>query len=514
MIIQPGEYTPVRPMLVHQEKAFAASVNSPAYGLFFEQRCGKSKVIFDTVFANYRTGPFHIDAFLNIAWPSGVHRVWGTDELPKDQPETIPVECVIWQSGKMEQRKNREALERLLTFTGLSFLSVNCEATLTDVFWKYLAHFLRARRVLVNADESSWAASPNSARTKRLLAISRHPHVLMKRITDGTPCAESPLDLWAPLAFLDPKILQCPTFFSFKARYAVQEEGYAAGGRTFKKVVGYRNLEDLQARIAPFSHRVLRAEVSDAPPKVYQRRLFALSPAQRRVYDSLRDEYRAELSYGEVTVAHVLTRLLRLSMISRGYFPPERVGVVCGQCEGEGCDRCENIGVVVEDTPLVRIDHEHTPALDALSEEMRLTRGPLVVWTRFHQDTTDVLGVIQTTGRSVGRYDGTVPMAKREQDYLDFKDGKLDALVGTSSSGLTRGHDLSRAETMVCYSDGYSLRNRLQWEDRAETLTRRISTGIVDLVAEDTVDEQRVAIQRAKRTLSDMVLRDPPSSWL
>ena len=504
-----------RAPLAHQELGLARSLEKAAFACHYEQRVGKTFVIFRTAFENYRRPPFNIDALLNIAWPSGVARVWTEDELPKDRPAEIPVETVLWQSGKMEQRRNAEALERLLTFDGLSFLSVNCEALLTDVFWKYIARFLRARRVLVNGDEASgWFGSPGAARTKRMLAIGRHPHAVMRRTTDGTPCAESPLDFWAPFQFLDPKILQCPTFFSFKVRYAVQEEGYAAGGRTFKKVVGYRNLDDLQARIAPYSHRVLRSEVSDAPPKVYQRRLFQLSQAQRRVYDSLREEYRAELSYGDVTVAHVLTRLLRLSMISRGYYPPERVGVICASCEGEGCDRCENVGVVVEETPFVRIDPNASPALDALALELRLTRGPLVIWTRFHQDTTDVVDLVRSTGRSVGRYDGTVPMAKREDDYLKFKDGQLDAIVGTSSSGLTRGHDLSRAETMICYSDGYSLRNRLQWEDRAETLTRRISTGIVDLVAEDTVDEQRVEIQRAKRTLSDMVLRDPPSSWL
>jgi hypothetical protein len=496
-----------------QAEGLRRSVHEPAYALLYDPRVGKSKVVTDTLTLNYRVPPFEIDAALIISWPSGVNRVWIEDELPKDLPPDLPVRAVVWRSGKMDNKNNREKLAELLKFPGLSVLSMNCEALNTPLGWAYVAKFLKARRCVVVADED-WAASPGSSRTKRLLAIGRHPNAVMRRFLSGTPADESPLDLYAPFCFLDWHILGYRTFWSFKSRYAELEERYLPSGHTFKQVIGYQNLDELQEKLSKFSHRVRRSEVSDAPAKTYQKRYFQLSPRQRQFYDKLRDEYSAELSQGEVAVPHVLDRLTKLSMVARGYYPPQRVGVVCPRCEGDGCAACGDIGVAVEVTKLERIDPEHAPAGEALAEELRLARGPLVVWCRFIVDVDDAIDTLRNAGRAPGRYDGTIGQGERESSYLAFKAGEVDSLVATGTSGLSRGHDLSRAETLLYYSDGYSLRSRRQTEDRAETVDRRISTGVVDLIAENTVDEARVAAQREKLTLAEMLMRDPPSRWL
>ena len=77
-----------------------------------------------------------------------------------------------------------------------------------------------------------------------------------------------------------------------------------------------------------------------------------MTDRQRAVYDEMREGYTIQLARGEVTVPDVLTRLTRLSMIARNYYPPERVGVWCQVCKGTGrlsdgveCAKCEGIGI-------------------------------------------------------------------------------------------------------------------------------------------------------------------------
>jgi hypothetical protein len=502
-------------MRSHQKAAFDASWDKPYWGYLFDPRVGKTKVVLDVLAANY---PARVNAALIVSYPSGVNRVWGEDEVPKDIPSALNPATVVWRSGKMESKLSKQKLSELLIWDGLTILSVNCEAIITEGCWKYVQRFLDKRRVLVCADESSFMASPGAARTKRMLAIGRHPNAVMRRITDGSPVDESALDLWAPCAFLGGRgehPLGFRTFYAFKARYAKLDKGYARG-RQFEKVVGYRNLEELSEKLARFTHRVRREDVSDAPSKTYQKRLFQLSPVQRKVYDRLREEYVAELSDRQLTIANVLDRLTKLSMVARGYFPPTRYSNPCPACKGvqRDCPDCEGLGVQIDHVPLTRIDPERNPAQEALRLEVASCRGPLIVWCRFRLDVEDALKTVRESGRLTGQYDGTIAAAEREASYLAFKGGELDAIVATVGSGISRGHDLSRALDLIYFSDGYSMRGRRQTEDRAETINRQVSTGIIDLIAEDTVDEARLEAQRNKRSLAEMIMRDKPSKWI
>ncbi len=495
----------------HQEEAFNRFKDANAFALFWQQRVRKTKVILDI--AAYRYARSEIDTLVIIAYPSGTHRVW-LDEAPKDLPPDLPYKVVVWRSGKMGKKQPngryiyRPEMEELVTLNGLSILTINCEALLTDLCWSYLGKLLRGRKAMVVGDEISWAQSPSSSRTKRLLALGRHPNVVIKAGLDGTPATESPLNLYAPCAFLGPQLLGFSSFFTFRNRYAVLEEGYAAGGsHTFKKVVGYQNLDELSQKLNKFSSRLLRTDVSSAPVPTYVTRYFALTDKQRAAYNQLREQYTAELdALGTYPVAAVLKRMLRLQMIARNYWPPEREGQLCAKCEGEGCEVCDNLGVVIHTTSLQRIDPAANPAQQALVDELAASVEPTVIWCAFRQDVSDALEV--ASAYRAARYDGTVAPDEREAAYQGFRTGQYDTLVATIGSGLQRGKDLTRATRLAYYSNVYSARARQQSEDRAESLDRTISTGIIDLIAEDTRDLEIIELLRQKKSLEQLVLGD------
>lgn len=499
----------------HQLEALRRSWDRPTYALFMEERTRKSKVIVETAVIHRYLG--NLDGALIIGWPNGVQFTWATD-WGLDWPDELPYTIAAWRGGGVNK-----AAYAALNFDGFAVLAFNCEALLTKAAYDLIGKFLKTRRCLVAADESSWAKSPSSARTKRLLAIGRHQNAVYRRLLDGTPAAEGSLDLWAPCAFLDPKLLGHPSYFTFRNRYAQMEVGYAGGGRQFAKHAVdsdgrklYKNLPELSEKLSRFSFRVRRREVADVPEPEYRSLFFELTAKQRAVYDRLDGEYVADLRRGVLPVSMAITRLLRLQMISRGYYPPEVTGAVCPACGGAGsedCPRCEGLGVVPVRAELERIDDDN-PALDALIAELESRPvEPIVVWTRFRQDVDDVTNALAYLGRRVGRYDGSIPVARREENYAAFRAGALDALVATTGSGVTRGHDLSVANLVFYYSNSYALRDRLQSQSRTESLDRRCPTEVIDLIGVDTRDGPIVETLRSKRAVAELIQGDPSSKF-
>ncbi len=125
----------------------------------------------------------------------------------------------------------------------------------------------------------------------------------------------------------------------------------------------------------------------------------------------------------------------------------------------------------------------------------------------------DAAEAVRAAGRVPLWFYGPVAPQDREAAYHAFRDGAGD-LIATIASGLSRGRDLSRADTIIYYSNEWSLRLRGQSEDRAEGLDRTRSTGIVDLVAADTRDLDVIEALRAKKSLAELVMGDEPTRWI
>lgn len=531
------------------------------FALFHEQRVRKTKIVLDIFRRHWERG--EASFLIVMAWPNGVQHVWRS-EIEQDFPPDVlaATRCVVWQSGRMASRAAKAELDELATHsTGPCILALNCDALKVDQLWKYLDRITHRRKVMAVADESDWAANW-TARTRRLEAIGRRPNVRYRAILTGTPVDEAPTDVWHQFQFLHPGLLGFADKNAFRNRYcAYEEEEYESapaeldpatfaivrppvmawrrkkGGRFDPKtrkpamrydrasgnmvpieydiLKGYVNLDELSAKIDAVGSRVLRRDVSDAPPQIFQSRVFEMTAQQRAVYDDLRSKYVAELSGVEVEAELVLKRMIRLQQVARGYWPPEREGVPCVACAGDDCPKCDGLGRIVRLSDLRRIEGRQ-PAQDALVAELVASRGPCVVWARYHPDVLDVLECVRRARRNPFHYSGLLRPAECEAHYLAFRASTdpRDAIVSTTGSGLTRGHDLTRATTIIFYSNSFSLRHRRQAQDRAESLDRTFSTDVVDIVAAGTRDEDIIEALRHKHDLARIVMRDPVERWL
>lgn len=456
-----------------------------------------------------------VDAQLVVAMPSGLPANWQRECDLRLLP-SMNHKSIVWDSGKSDGAAYAAEFAKLLAHPGAVGLFVNGEALGSVACRKAIGAFLRTRRALVVADETSLLMSdPGNLRARVMEAIKKLPGAILRRILDGTPVDESPFDAYAPFHWLDPRILGFSTFTAFKSRHGKYEtqliwiKNRATGKpeeRPIPKRVGYENVDELSMKMGKAAFLVERKDVFDVPAKLYQPYEFDLSPAQRTVYDPLHEEFEADLRGDRLTAPHVLGRMIKLDQVRANYWPSEKVAVICGECLGEGCEACGDVGATIEATPKKVVDRDSNPLIAAFGDVLSLYKDPGIVWCVFDETCDAVYDLARRAGRSVVRYDGTVDGANKAIALEAFQGGRADLIVSKESS-LGRGLD-GRAAGWMCYvENGYSNRKRAQSEDRAEVAGRRKGTAIVDLMARDTADADKLAARAAKVSVASYVMR-------
>ena len=459
----------------HQEDALNICWDKTEYALFMEMGCGKSKVLLDNIAILYDRG--EINASLIVA-PKGVYDNWIEGEIPIHLPDYIKRRIYRWSPA--ETQKNKKQREEILRFShDLDFVVMNVEALSTKKGTDFAVKFLLNKRALFAVDESTSIKSPSAARTKNTLRIAKY--ATHKRILTGSPVTRSPLDLYTQCEFLDPALLGYSSYYSFRARYAEMVDR-SAGGRTFKQVIGYKNLEELNELLQPFSYRVLKKDCLDLPDKVYITRKIEMTPEQKKAYDEIKRYAITELSNSErVSVTSVITQLLRLHQISCGFTRSD----------------------LDKDVEL------KSQRLEELMNILEETEGKVIIWANYRFDIKRILKTITDKygPESVGAYYGDTSDEERRRILYDFQDkeSKLQYIVGNTQTG-GYGINLTAAHTVVYYSNNFDLEKRLQSEDRAHRIGQSNKVTYIDIICKNTVDEKIVKSLKAKQNIASKVL--------
>ena len=470
----------MRPKLwKHQRDCLAASAEMPAAAIHWEPRVGKSRVIIET--AEYLAGRNTIDAAVVIA-PNGVHLNWTRDQLPAywDRPGTVVIE---WRSGRAGTQRFQRELAAALDHPGFVWITSNIEAVSTKRLYDYLTKFIKARRVLLVVDESHYVKNPKAQRTRAVMKLSKG--CPFRRTLTGTPTPQGPFDLWSQFRILDPAILDGLLYHPFKQRYGVWKKVKYGQGPLHDELVEYRNLDELAARIAPFTFESNKADLFDLPDRVFARRYFEMPKEHARVYATLRDELVALLESGETIAAPLaIVNLMRLQQISRGHVTSDT---------GEHVDLPGPY-----------------PADDAVIEMIQANTRRTIVWCRFVRDCARLEETLLAAGIPTIRCDGGTPSGDRPDLLVRFRDpdDPVRVWVGTPATGGL-GIDLGMASLMIFHSHGFDLAQRLQALERNYGTTQEAGrVDVVDLVAVDTIDERALAVLERKEDLAKLLTRD------
>lgn len=497
----------------HQKQCFLLSRDLEYFAIFHEQGCGKSKVAVDTAAYLYEHGK--IDRVIVIA-NNGVHHNWIINEIPEHLPERIERTLAYFTSGKSKnvQPKTRAGKLHCMAFAIESFVSERSQELLLD--------WLSSGRCFVVIDESSTIKNPSAQRTKficeaghkvwelegegdsvtarfrKLLkmysvgeAILEHLlcGAVYRRIMTGTPLTRGIENLYSQFFFLNPDILGHRSFWTFRADYCIM------GGFEGKAIVGYKKTEELIKLIDGWSHRVVKSECLDLPPKVYRRVVFDLTKKQRDLYTAYRQSAVEEIL--EILEGHrdedwallkaqeiAITKALRLYQITCGLMPDDSGQRITGD----------------------------NPRMDVLKGQLDEATGKTIIWARFKPDLISIYDMLGS--KKAVRYYGGVSEDERIEATRRFKqDDKCQFFV--ASSAASRGHSLP-AVGAIYHSQSSSLDIRLQSEDRCHGIARTIgpTTTYTDLEALRTVEQRVFKALKANKELANMILQDPISLFM
>jgi SNF2 family DNA or RNA helicase len=244
----------------------------------------------------------------------------------------------------------------------------------------------------------------------------------------------------------------------------------------------YRNLEKLSKLIAPYSFRVLKKDCLDLPEKIYKTLFFSMSPAQTEIYKKAEKECRIVFE-GEETPFNKLVAVTKLAQITSGYY----------------------IHPLSEEP--VRIPGENQK-LDLLVERVEaiIAAGEkVIVWARYRIEIEDIVARLKAAGINTVEYHGGTKKDERVDAIEAFERGEADVFVGNQQAGGT-GITLIAASYVIYFSNNFSLRDRLQSEDRAHRIGQTKNVTYINIAAKDTIDEAVIGALMNKKDVAETII--------
>jgi len=484
----------------HQLKEFEQHGLDQVRALLWTMRTGKTKVVIDSACALYKKGK--IDAVIVLA-PNGVHENWIRRELPIHHWDTVQRDTLTWRTSACgtvginavpkDQRKGWQEQHdawwdrsvRLMKGKRLAWFAFNSESMTRDDVRKLLARIVRRRRCLIVFDESQDFRSPGSKRTKMARALSKR--CPFKRILTGTVVTNSPLHAFSQYELLEPEALGFRKYGDFKDRYAEYVTRKNRKGKSYPVLDRYRNLDELQERMAPWSSVVLRGDCYDLPDVIRSSRSIKLSDEQLRLYRELHERFTVELNGENVSVGENTSKLIKLQQIVSGFLIDEF---------GD-----------VHDVPGIN------PRLEAMSDEVYLCPGKIIVWCQFREDMDRVASRLMADGHKIVQYHGRISdteKARAREIFAPGAENDVKALVGYPTAGI----DLSAAAEIVWYSHTFDAIKREQADERATAIGGKniplvdlVAPGVDEYILKNVLDKRSVAEALAGQGMKDALRR-------
>jgi SNF2 family DNA or RNA helicase len=103
------------------------------------------------------------------------------------------------------------------------------------------------------------------------------------------------------------------------------------------------------------------------------------------------------------------------------------------------------------------------------------------------------------------QYHGGVGKDDRTAAIESFERGSAQVFVGNQQAGGT-GITLIAASYVIYFSNNFSLRDRLQSEDRAHRIGQTRNVTYINIAAKGTIDESVVKALTAKKDVADTII--------
>lgn len=340
-------------------------------------------------------------------------------------------------------------------------------------------HFDRHDFDVVIFDEAHRLKNPQSkqSRAARNVALSYDPYVWAMT---GTPIANHPGDLWGILAAIDGD--EWRSRVAYVDRYCVQQFS-PWGGSDIIGVQHNRRDEFYHLLDRYFLRRLKHEVIGRDIAKIPVVRWVELPPKHRKMYNTFRDDLIARIEEGAIAATNPLVATARLTQLAGA--PLKQIG--------------DNEYEMVMPSPKVKellelvndIGDEQIAVYSASKQLLHLAREAL--------EKADITYV---------EISGDIPMEDRERAIEIFQAGDVQVFLGvTAAAG--EGITLTAARKLVFLQRSWSMVQNLQAEDRIHRYGQEADeVEIIDILAEDTVDERIYDVFVTKQARLDEITRD------
>lgn len=387
-----------------------------------------------------------------VVAPLAVLRVW-EDELLMEEWAEEDIQTIHGSLKKRrEALKNKAARWFLINYEGLL-------ATPETLDLKFDCIIL---------DESTKIRNPQAKVTKLIQENTKE--IPYKAILTGLPDPESPLDFFEQMRFLHGHFLRCHNYWSFKRSYF-----FTIG---YTNITPKRTKEAIKAALQNLAFSMTRKQAGINIPKVYEKRYVQMNAKQKKLYKQIGEGFEYKIGKETQQTQWIPVQYQWYGAIAGGFTPERKF---------------------LSDAKLKEI-------INLLKGDLKYEQ--VVIWFRYTHEIEYVYKALKKLKYKVGIFTG----ASKNDSEL-FKQKKIQIICAQGKCGRY-GLNWSVASTAIYYSNWYDGEIRAQSEDRILHPTKKEPLLYIDLICEDSIDEDVVAILRKKKLNSQQFSEALQDRWL
>lgn len=456
-----------------QSIALKRALKYGRYGIFFEQRIGKSKVAVDFCGCKFITNQAKIAL---IVCPMSVMYTW------EEQIEThFPYDFKVWYYPKNVNHRN-VLLENIISDNSNSFHFLVVNYDKLAVYDRRKFKYTEVERILkfitpdiLILDESHLVKSYRSRRHKALYKLAKV--VPYRLLLTGTPIPKHWYDIFGQYRIMDDSLFG-EKWSDFKNRYCIM------GGFEGKEIIGCRDKKEISRIMSTRAIRVLRKHaLKELPPEDVIIPV-ELEPKARGLYNELKRKFITELDKETVVKADfAITRLLRLHQLCGGFLKDDD-GIYHQVSKAKLNATIDLVKTIVEGG------------------------NQAVLFYKFTQEGLELQKVLEKNKIKFGVINGSIPSEKRHKAIKAFQSKEIDIILIQINSG-NMGIKLDSAHLNIFYSMDFSLSNFLQAKDRVMGRDQKHQVTNYYMTIRNSVDSKILKVLQKNQDMANVIA----NSW-
>lgn len=344
-----------------------------------------------------------------------------------------------------------------------------------------LRKLVEKNNVFLIVDESNLVKNHRAKRTERITWLAEDcPYRL---ILNGTPISRNEADLFSQWYILDWRILGYQSFWSFSRNHIEWDENIRG------KIRRTLNVDYLTRKIAPYTYQVTKEECMDLPAKMYSEYYCELGQEQRDEYNMVANKFLFEVDELE---PHTIYRLFTALQNVIGGF---------------------HVGVD-DDNKLTKKpmfeDPYKNPRIDLLLNVIQRYDKKTIIFCKYTYEIETIIKVLNKEygAGSALKFNGDVKQNERQDHLEQFENDDNVRFLVANKVTAGYGLNLQFCDTIIFYSNDWDYATRSQAEDRVHRIGQNSTVRIIDICADETLDERILANLGRKGTLVDALKRE------